>query len=117
MPLLPLPDELKQMSDLQRRAFCIGKLFLISITFTDHDGNKVGEVKTEGRLEACELMFGKFRRDDGRLLELPFYVDEPGMWVAQGRFTNHKTGKTVEPDFAIACTLGGYDPADVGHFE
>jgi hypothetical protein len=39
------------------------------------------------------------------------------MWAAQGRFTNAKTGKTVEPDFAIACTLGGYDAAAVAHFE
>src|SRR5690348_11278161 len=116
MPILPLPDDFKRLSRQAQNDRCIGRLFLIALRFEDLDGNLIGEVRTEGRLESLDrpgtdYCVGKFRREDGRLVEAGFDIVD-GMWLAEGKFTNPETGRTVEPDFAIASTISGGDAAE-----
>lgn len=108
------------MSAEEQCAQCLGKVFLIAIAFSDHDGNVLRQVRTEGSLEAidrpvgADVCFGTFRRDDGSLIEVTF--DIRAMWVAQGKFTNNETGTIVEPAFAISLSIAGDVAAEAKQF-
>jgi hypothetical protein len=110
MPIRPLSEEFKKLSREEQEASCVGKMFLIHVSFTDHSGKELRQVKSEGTLESLDrpgdTCFGKFRLGDGRLVELMFEIDRH-VFEASGKFTNVATGKSVEPAFAVSIKLGG----------